>query len=346
MTNSVKKQLAAVLRYAIGIGLLAGVIWRCWGADGEGPGFVQALQRPIAIISLLLAAIAFLASILITYCRWYVLVRAQALPFTMSAAIRLGLIGFCFNIFLPGPVGGDFVKAAFIADVQDRRTVAVATVIVDRFVGLGGLFLMVASVGSAIWLAGWMGEIAIAASAAGYLEMMVLTAIGLVVSGIAAWCTAGLVSVDVAERLACRFQRLPMLGGIAAELWRALHTYRRNGKSIALALLLSVIGHMGFVLSFYFAACTLTPVDHIPTLLAHVLILPIATAIGAGFPSPGGVGGKELAISMLYELIGYTSAAGVLGALIQRGIMWALGLLGLMIYLGLPVIQRKRQRTI
>ena len=40
-------------------------------------------------------------SILLTFTRWFLLVQAQELPFTLMNAIRLGTIGYYFNTFLP-----------------------------------------------------------------------------------------------------------------------------------------------------------------------------------------------------------------------------------------------------
>src|SRR5262245_10163045 len=64
------------------------------------------------------------------YYRWFLLVRALDLPFALRDAIRLGLVGTFYNTFLPGSVGGDFVKAFFIAKGHPtRRPAAVATVV-------------------------------------------------------------------------------------------------------------------------------------------------------------------------------------------------------------------------
>src|SRR5204863_5899318 len=111
--------------------------------------------------ALALAFVIYLIAILITFYRWYVLVRAQDLPFTVAGAMRLGMIGFYLSTFLPGSVGGDIIKAAFIARQQSRRTVAVATVMIDRAVGLWGLCLLVALLGTVFW-AGGMLEAAVA----------------------------------------------------------------------------------------------------------------------------------------------------------------------------------------
>src|SRR5439155_7274092 len=79
---------------------------------------------------------------------------AQDLPFTVTDSIRLGLVGFFFNTFLPGSVGGDLIKAWYIAGEQSRRTVAVSTVLIDRVLGLWALAALVALLGSSFWIAG------------------------------------------------------------------------------------------------------------------------------------------------------------------------------------------------
>src|SRR5262249_19578568 len=146
----VKKQfLVPAFKYGIGLTLLVWVIWKNWGPspDGTSMGLSGALQRPIHFLPLLLGVLICFASVLLTFVRWFLLVRAQGLPFTSPAALRLGLMGYFFNNFLPSSVGGDILKAAGIARVQSRRTVAVATVLIDRIIGLCGLFWLVTLLG-------------------------------------------------------------------------------------------------------------------------------------------------------------------------------------------------------
>ena len=80
------------------------------------------------------------------------LVRAVGLPFSRYDAVRLGLVGFYFNTFLPGAIGGDVVKAVEIARENSCRALAVATVLIDRIIGLWSLIWFVAIVGSAFWI--------------------------------------------------------------------------------------------------------------------------------------------------------------------------------------------------
>jgi uncharacterized membrane protein YbhN (UPF0104 family) len=284
-----------------------------------------------------LATAVFLAGLLITFYRWYILVRAQDLPFTVADSFRLGLISFSLSAFLPGSVGGDIIKAAFIARQQSRRTVAVATVMVDRFVGLCGLTWLVALVGGVAWLSGYLSELVTTGpkgeKALEALKLIVIASIGITFGSFAGWFITGFVPEQKAGRFAQAFERIPKIGHSLAELWRALYMYRRRGGVIAATLLMSMVGHVGFVLTFYLAAMTLSPADKIPSLGAHFLIVPVGLTITAGFPAPGGVGGGEFAFGALYQMIGFQPAEGVLGSLAQRVITWTLGLIGYLVYL-------------
>src|SRR4029077_15359906 len=82
-------------------------------------------------------------STLITFGRWYLLVRAQQFPFRLRDAIRYGFVGLVTNYIAPGSAGGDLFKAVLLARNQtSRRYAAFATVILDRILGLLALFLV------------------------------------------------------------------------------------------------------------------------------------------------------------------------------------------------------------
>ncbi len=341
-----RQGLILALKYGLGLGLLVWVIVRYWHfypqENGEDVGLATALARPIVLPAFGAAFLLWTVSVLITFARWYVLVRAQGLPFTPAAALRLGLIGLYWSTFLPGSVGGDIIKAAFVAREQERRTVAVATVILDRVIGLCGLFWLVTLLGSFLNLV-LVDGVAVSQEGHAMLRGILLIAVALSLGSLVFWFAMGFFSEPWAERMAERMERVPKIGVSLAELWRALWLYRRRGKSVALALALAVIGHCGFVATFYAAANVLEQETGIPSLKTHYLIVPLGMIIQAVVPTPGGVGGAEYGFGKLYELIGYTFTAGALAALVKRVIEWALGLLGYLVYLrmkaNLPVRQ-------
>jgi uncharacterized membrane protein YbhN (UPF0104 family) len=329
-----KQVLILVLKYGLGFGLLAWVVWFHWdqtAPDGQPVGLSAALQKEIHFGPFFVALTICLASVLLTFYRWYLLVRAQELPFTPAKALRLGMIGYYFNTFLPGSVGGDIIKAACLASEQSRRTVAVATVLIDRVIGLCGLFWVAAFVGGSFWLSGAIDEMVADTAGAAFLKTVVLGASGIVVANLVFWFLLGV--FPGAARFADRLERVPKVGHSLAEFWRAVWLYRRRGRSIVAALVLSMIGHSGFILMFYFAARTLSDVEVIPSLPAHFLLVPIGATIRAGFPSPGGVGGGEFGYGALYELLQFTFAAGVLSSLVFRVIECVWGFVGYLVYL-------------
>ena len=79
-----------------------------------------------------LGFVVYLAALVLTFLRWFWLVRALGLPFRVRDALRLGFIGNVFNLVIPGAVGGDLVKGAFLCREQARKTQAVASMVIDR----------------------------------------------------------------------------------------------------------------------------------------------------------------------------------------------------------------------
>jgi uncharacterized membrane protein YbhN (UPF0104 family) len=278
-----------------------------------------------------LAAVILFLGALLTFYRWYVLVRAQGLPFTRTNALRLGLIGFAFSTLLPGSIGGDLVKAFFIAREQSRRTVAVATVLIDRAMGLWGIIWMVALLGGTFWA---LENPAILGSKS--LQSLIVTAILITAGTVGLWFLLGILPTRRAERFAGRLGGIPRVGPMAAEFWRAIWMYRQKGKAIAWALLISLASQVCFILAFFYAALVFQEpggTQATPSLLEHFVIIPIGTAIEALSPTPGGVGGAEAGFGWLYTLVGQPEANGVLGSLAKRGIGWGLAILSYFVYL-------------
>jgi uncharacterized protein (TIRG00374 family) len=329
-----KRLLVNLGKYLLAFGLLGWVVHQNWlPASDKGLAHVwhkHVVQgQPIHAGFLLAALLAYAAALLLTILRWYVLVRAQGLPVRLPDALRLGLIGVFFNNLLPSSVGGDVIKAAFLAREQSRRTAAVTTVIMDRVIALWGLFWFVALLGGAFWLLGGL-------EGQGGLQSRAIVAVAAatVAGSVVVWLLVGLLSGQRAERFAGRLRRLPRVGGPAAEFWRAVWVYRCRQRSVALALVISWAGFVGFVLAYFFSVRTLwdNGSGTIPTLAQHFLLVPIGLVIMALPLFPGGAGIGELGFGKLYAWFRCSEASGVLGSLVQRALSWVIGLLGFVAY--------------
>jgi uncharacterized protein (TIRG00374 family) len=319
-----KRTAFNLFKYALAFGLLGWVVYDQRHGLGDVWQRHAVEGQPVNGLFLLAGLLAYEAAVLLTIVRWYVLVRAQGLPFRLGEALRIGKIGFFFSTFLPGSVGGDIVKAAALARGQSRRTVAVATVLMDRVIGLWGLFWFVALLGGLFWATG-----ALEGPAAAQAKAVVRAAAAVVAVSAAVWLLLGLLPQRRAERFAGRLTKLPRVGGSAAEFWRAVWMYRCRQASVGLALLMSWVGFAGFVLAFYCCARTLwdgDPANALPSLLQHFLLVPVGLVIMAMPLFPGGAGIGELGFGLLYGWFGFDKANGVLGSLVQRVLSWVIGL--------------------
>ena len=315
------------LKYLLGFGLLGYVIARYW------EGLKELFQREPNLLNLLAVVIIVLVSVALQYYRWYLLVRAVDLPFTVRDSVRLGLVGTFYNTFLPGSVGGDLVKAYFIAKGQPgRRATAVATVIADRLIGLFGLILYAGLVGGAFWLA---NDSKIVEN--DYLKTVIRVCLSIVGSTVLFWLLLGFLPQHRADRFAGRLLKLPKVGKTAAELWYAVWQYRQRPKAVLTCVGISAICHTGFVFMFHLAVQVFPPVNAalLGTLPEHFVIAPIGFIAQAFFPAPGGVGGGEAIFGYLYEIIRGKEAVpiGVAGRLTLRLCEWAFGFCGYIAFL-------------
>lgn len=329
--------LLNLLKYVIAVALLAFVIAMNWTA-------LNALFQREPHLQPLLAAAAITATVTaIQYYRWYLLVRALDLPFTLRNAVRLGLVGTFYNTFLPGSVGGDFVKAVFIAQGHPgRKASAVATVIADRLIGLFGLILFAGGVGGAFWAA---GNEKIAQNVK--LQWIIIGCGSAAVAAVVGYTALGLVSKGAAARFGGRLHKLPRFGKTLDELWFTVWQYRQRPGTILAVVAMSAVVHTGFVMNFHLAVQVFPPENPelLGTLPEHFVIAPIGYIVQAVIPLPGGLGGGELTFGGLYVLIrgdqavalglprDAAAAVGLAGRLSMRLIEWTIGLIGYVAYL-------------
>ena len=91
------------------------------------------VQPDAALVSLVFMGV----TILIGALRWRMVMRVQGLDLSFGRAAEISLVAHFFNSFLLGSTGGDLMKAYYAArETHHLKTEAVATVFIDRFLGL------------------------------------------------------------------------------------------------------------------------------------------------------------------------------------------------------------------
>ena len=136
-----KKLFVNLLKVGVSLGIVG---WLIYDARRD-PAF-ESFELPTETGSwaFLTASFAVMfTSVTITIVRWQILVRALELPFRLADALRIGFLCYLLNFISLGSVGGDLFKALILArEYPRRRAEAVATVVIDRVIGLYGLFLL------------------------------------------------------------------------------------------------------------------------------------------------------------------------------------------------------------
>jgi uncharacterized protein (TIRG00374 family) len=300
------KHLIGWLKIVVPLALIA---WLCRHAWRQHPEAVQALRDGDTRPGLLaLGFLAILAAHVIGTLRWHLLLRALHIPMRVIDTLRLGFLGYLFNLISPGHVGGDLFKAVFIAREQRQRwTAAVATIVVDRACGLYGLLVMSSLALAASRVSSISYQVAAMANV-----VYVLTVIGGVV--IVMMLTTPLASYRGARRL----QEIPKLGPIFAQLLTAMQLYQRQRLVMAVVGLMSVSVHALLALGVYFAARAIYA--QTPPFADHFVISPVASVAGALPITPGGLGSFELALSYMYDLLSppEVRGGGIVVALLVR----------------------------
>lgn len=316
-----KKTLKKTLFVSVKIGLALAILgYLVWEARQSGE-FQELAGQPKNWGLLIAAWFACAGAVTLTMVRWYFLVRAIGLPFTIRDAFRLGYLGYLFNLAPMGIVGGDLVKAVGLARKHpNHRAEAVATVALDRLIGLYTLFV-VASI--AIMATGFL-RIADWTEARRIVGVEVATAISTACSltplltAIATLVIAVLLMRDASQgRVTRLLARIPYAGQTISKLANAVKLYRRKRGVLLVAAGMSAAVHSLFTLGIFLIAGGLYP--HVPSLSSHFVISPLSAATGV-IPLP--VGPFEGVLQVLYTCVpmgeGIVAPSGLIVALSYR----------------------------
>ena len=135
-----KKHLGTLLKVA-SVLLLGYLVYRA----ANDPQFVSLAQGQKNWPLLLCTLPICLVTVTITILRWHLLLRTLGLKFSIAETLRSGFLAYFVNLAPVGLVAGDSLKAVMLIHRNPgRKTEAIATVLVDRILGLYALLLLAA----------------------------------------------------------------------------------------------------------------------------------------------------------------------------------------------------------
>lgn len=221
--------------------------------------------------------------------RFQIILRSVGLETSYPKALEWTMIGEFFSTALPTATGGDMVKAVYAAQAfgKGRRSIAVLAVLVDRAVGLFGLFCFALIVCL-------IGGTAIEGNPrlAGLTQLLTVICTG----GLIAFVLCILPRVEDSPLRQRLMARLP-LGSNLEKVYRGLCEMRRRKRRLLLVLGLSLANHaiwcgMLLVLS--------RGLGQDLDLLSSLVVLPLGLFFNT-FGFAGGFGAGELAFEVLFR---------------------------------------------
>ena len=180
---------------------------------------------------------------------------------------------------------------------KGNKVEAATTIIIDRIIGLFGLFIV--ALIAALLSFNFIADLGLAMKSLVYLivlaNCMSLLSVLFVVK------KNTIIKIKFIASLinfASKFLSNKLLGNIQ-RLFNSLDSYKKSGKTILLALLISMTGHSLNALSLY---CLSKSIAEDEANIEHCfLAMQVGNAVGAALPLPNGVGGRDIIIQNFLE---------------------------------------------
>jgi uncharacterized protein (TIRG00374 family) len=272
------------------------VIWT------QGPQALWEVFREVDPVWFVLAIVCFGIVCMFGIIRWQMILRVQGLDLKLSRASSIWLIGMFFNAFLLGSTGGDVVKAWYVAhETHHKKAEAIATVIVDRIIGLLALFVI------ALVMMTIFHERVFDDPKLRWFALFTLAFVLITVSVTALGFWRGF--ADKLPKLRAVLQRLPYYDTLK-RMVDACRLYASHPQLLVNTTLLSFGVHIAVMLSIVCVARGLViATDN--GLIDYFLYLPIINSIAAIPITISGFGVREGMYAVMFGEVGVSQSAAV-----------------------------------
>jgi len=321
-----KKSKRIFLFLRIGV-VLCVVIWEIfWVSREVGWGNLAKTLLSVnpGIFALVLGV--FIVAQIIIGLRWWILLRSQSIFIKFWAAVRLYLLGWFYNNFMPGSVGGDLLRAWYVTRHTDKKFEAVLSVFVDRVIGLAST-LIIAAFFYLLFIRG-QGQAIPFESQIGFVKLILFWAVIVIA---AFFC---MLLLHKRGRLLLlkvwAYIRLPVVRMII-KLKDAIVIYCRNPLSILIAFGLTVFLQLLTITGFWLLGRNIGIEAGV---VYYYVFFTLAWVLGAVPISIAGAGVVEgLLASLFFTVAGVAKHAASALALCQRAVWMLASLPGAVIHL-------------
>jgi glycosyltransferase 2 family protein len=315
-----RKTVSTLAKLAVSAFLIGYLVFRA----AHDPQFGQLLAGKKNWPVLLCALPVCLFAVTITILRWHLLIHALGLSFSVRETLRAGFLGYLANLLPFGLVAGDSLKAVMIIHRNPRRkTEAVASVFVDRVLGLFALLLL-AAIASLLLPAEQLARLedndraAIVRLCWCVEAASVMASIGLAVM---------LIPAVTRSRLWDLLEHTPLVGPILHKLVGAMRAYRQRVDLLLAAIGVSLVVHLSYVFAILLMTLSIGIAEQDRPSPSSVFVIVPPSMIAGALP----IGFYEVAITLLFRAAsppGAPENTGLLIALAYRIIQISIATIG------------------
>lgn len=300
-----RQLISTVVKVGFSTVLVGFLAWRAYNDES----FQDLAAKPKNWPLLLSALPICLLAVTVTILRWHLLVRTLGLAFTVRDTLRAGFLGYAFNLIPVGLVAGDSVKAVMLIQKNPlRKTEAVASVLVDRVIGLYGLLLL-AAIASLFLPAEQLATLDPS-------DRTTIVNICYVVRTLAVISSIGLVVMLIPgvthSRLWDLLEHAPFAGPILHKLVGAMRAYRQRVDLLLAAIGISLLVHSLYVASVVLMTMSIGIAPEFQPPPRYIVVIVPPSMIAGALP----IGVYEVTITLLFQAISPTGAPENMGLLI------------------------------
>lgn len=265
----------------------------------------------------LIAGLFYFGTVFLSVGRWKAILENFDIHTPVIPLTQICLIGYFFNLFLPSAIGGDFVRAYYLAKRESRgMSTTLTSTLLDRTAGLSAL-LLIGLISVSIY--------PISVQGFSLLGLFLLVGAGFAV-GITAIFHPGV------HRYFNAFLKRLHLDTFEEKLelvYQGLIQLRRNRFAILLVILLSLGVQLLVVIAMWFAARSIGVDVSFNLFLIFIPIVNLATAIPLTI---NGVGVRESVYYLLFSQVGVPVESAVTLSLLNLVVMMMTALPGGIVY--------------
>lgn len=269
-----------------GLKLVGLVLLLGWMVRSEKLNLVQVVGGLSHRYAMVIMLILLCLQPCVTAWRWNFLLKSHGISLPYQQAFGLTMTGLLFNVAIPGPIGGDLIKGYYITRIADGRKSAAATsILVDRLVGILGLFVLAVPV--------------VAICFRDLAQSKVAHDLGLVVI---VGLTLGVAALSASVLVGPRLAEWRLFPGVLRNVFRSLSDYSKQPRVIPIAVGVSVFSNLLPCLAYYVALRSVQGAEGVSA--AYFFLLVPLGFVAIAIPiSPAGIGVGQAAFFALFRIM-------------------------------------------